>query len=114
MSDAGDGKDAPGTPTTFQRRWGRLRQLPWDAVAVAFVGIVLAAALRYTLLDFKSVDYYSSLKPWYAAIKAQGFSAFGTAFSNYNPPYLYLLYLVVRLFPDAPAVVAAKISSGGS
>ncbi len=114
MSESLDHKDAPSTPTTSQRIWGRLRRLPWHAVAMPFVGIILAAALRYTLLDFKSVDYYSSLKPWYAAIKSQGFSAFGTSFSNYNPPYLYLLYLVVRLFPDSPAVIAAKISSGGS
>ncbi len=86
-----------------------LRSFPWGGIAAALAGIVLAAALRYTFLDFKSVDYFSSLKPWYGAISSRGFSAFATAFSNYNPPYLYLLYLVVRLFPNAPAVMAVKL-----
>jgi Gpi18-like mannosyltransferase len=88
---------------------GRLRSLPWGVITAALTGIALAAALRYTLVDFKSVDYYSSLKPWYGAIRSQGFAAFATAFSNYNPPYLYLLYVVVRSFPNASAVVAAKL-----
>ena len=83
--------------------------MPWGAITAALSGIALAAALRYTLVDFKSIDYYSSLKPWYGAIRSQGFAAFGTAFSNYNPPYLYLLYVVVRLLPNAPAAVAAKL-----
>ena len=88
---------------------GKLRSWPWGVIAAALTGIALAAALRYTLVEFKSVDYYSSLKPWYGAIHSQGFAAFSTAFSNYNPPYLYLLYVAVRLFPNAPAVVAAKL-----
>ena len=86
-----------------------MRSWPWGVIMAAVSAIALAAALRYTLLDFKSVDYYSSLKTWYVAIRSQGFAAFATAFSNYNPPYLYLLYLVIRLFPDASAVVAAKL-----
>jgi len=40
---------------------------------------------------------------------SQGFSAFATSFSNYNPPYLYLLYLVVRFFPDVSMVAALKL-----
>jgi Gpi18-like mannosyltransferase len=85
------------------------RSLPWLTAICILAGVLAAGALRVSLLDFKSVDYYSSLKPWYNTIQSQGFSAFATGFSNYNPPYLYLLYLVIRLFPDAPIVVAAKL-----
>ena len=83
--------------------------LPWPHIVGGLIGVVLALALRYTLIDFKSVDYYSSLKPWYLALHSQGFSAFATDFSNYNPPYLYLLYVVVRFLPDVPMVVALKL-----
>ncbi len=38
-----------------------------------------------------------------------GFSAFGTNFSTYNPPYLYLLYLILRINPDLPPVIGVKI-----
>jgi Gpi18-like mannosyltransferase len=86
-----------------------LRTRPWGSTFVLLVGIALALALRYSLLDFKSVDYYSSLKPWYNAIQSEGFAAFATSFSNYNPPYLYLLYMIVRFLPDLPIVAAVKI-----
>lgn len=82
---------------------------PWSTVVTVMVGVGLAGALRYSLLDFKSVDYYSSLKPWYNALSSQGFSAFAQNFSNYNPPFLYILYLIVRLLPGLPIVVAVKL-----
>jgi Gpi18-like mannosyltransferase len=87
----------------------RLRTWPWVPIVEGVVGLVLALALRYTLLDFKSVDYYASLKPWYLTLRAQGFSAFATDFSTYNPPYLYLLYLVARFLPDVSIVVGVKL-----
>jgi Gpi18-like mannosyltransferase len=78
------------------------------AAALA-VGIGLSIAIRYCLLDFKSLDYYASLKPWYNTIKSEGFAAFASPFSTYNPPYLYLLYLIARFLPDLPMVVAVKL-----
>jgi Gpi18-like mannosyltransferase len=94
----------------LQRRMvAGLHGSPWSTAAVVAVGLALAAALRYTLLDFKSVDYYSSLKPWYNTLSSQGFGAFAQNFSNYNPPFLYILYLVVRFVPDLPIVVAVKL-----
>ncbi len=74
-------------------------------------GLALAVQLRIALLDFKSLDYFASLKPWYLAIKGEGFAVFATDFSTYNPPYLYLLYLVARLFPDLPTEAAVKLPS---
>ena len=90
------------------REW--LRDHGLEAVAIA-TGIGIALALRASLLDFKSVDYFHYTKEWYNTLKAEGFSAFSHGFSNYNLPYLYLLYSVVRVLPDLPAVIAIKIPS---
>ena len=109
MGDSGDGGPAEARPVILRRLRAAAGSVPWLGAICVLAALVAAAALRLTLLDFKSVDYYSSLKPWYNVIQSQGFSAFGTGFSNYNPPYLYLLYLVIRLFPGAPIVVAAKL-----
>src|SRR5512135_3020365 len=80
-------------------------------VLMVVVGIVLALALRYSLLDFKSVDFLTYTKGWYNTLKAGGFWAFSQIFSNYTVPYLYLLYVVVRFTPDLPAVIATKAPS---
>ena len=90
------------------RAW--IRYHAFDAAIVA-VGVGLALALRISLLDFKSGDYFSYTKLWYNTLKDEGFSAFGHGFANYNLPYLYLLYAVVRCLPDLPAVIAVKIPS---
>jgi hypothetical protein len=58
------------------------------------VGILLAIALRLSLFDFTSADYHRFLSPWYDFIVNNGgFSALKYDFSNYTPPYLYLLTL---------------------
>ncbi len=88
-----------------------IRSLPYAKILLILVGLVLALILRASLLDFKSSDYFAYTKVWYLAIKTSGFSAFGGAFSNYNLPYLYLLYLVIRFFPDVPPEIAVKIPS---
>jgi Gpi18-like mannosyltransferase len=78
---------------------------------ILIAGIILAAALRYSLVDFKSVDYFDYTKGWYNTIKEYGFSAFSQDFSNYNLPYLYLLYLIARSFPNLPGLIATKLPS---
>lgn len=78
-------------------------------LAVIAAGLCLAVALRASLLEFKSGDYYHYTKEWYNTLKAEGFAAFRRDFSNYNLPYLYLLYAVVRFLPDLSPVVAIKI-----
>jgi len=88
----------------------RLRSHVVDAVLIA-AGVGIALTLRISLLEFKSVDYFSYTRGWYNILKAEGFAAFGRDFSNYNLPYLYLLYGVVRFLPNLPAVVAVKIPS---
>ncbi len=89
----------------------KLQQHNYEIVVIFVIGLTLAIMIRYSLLDFKTLDYHASLKRWYDAIKSQGFSVFATDFSTYNPPYLYLLYLIARFFPDTPTVIAVKIPS---
>jgi Gpi18-like mannosyltransferase len=91
-----------------------MRARVWSGVsdaAIALVGIGLALAVRLTLLDFKSVDYFNYTKVWYNTLRDGGFSAFSQSFSNYNLPYLYLLYLIARFLPDVPGLVATKLPS---
>jgi Gpi18-like mannosyltransferase len=101
--------EAAAAPRWRTRLAGYLRKVDWGGTAAVLIGLVLAVALRYSLLDFKSLDFFASLKPWYNTIKSEGFSAFATPFSTYNPPYLYLLYLMARFMPDLPVVVAVKL-----
>jgi Gpi18-like mannosyltransferase len=89
----------------------RIRRLPISDFAIIAIGIALAIAIRYSLLNFQSVDYAVYTRHWYTYIKAHGFSAFGQNFSNYNPPYLYLLYIIIRFFPDLPGLIATKLPS---
>jgi Gpi18-like mannosyltransferase len=80
-------------------------------VSIAGVGLALALALRLSLIDFKSIDYFNYTKIWYNALKVGGFAAFGQNFSNYNLPYLYLLYVIARFLPGIPGLVATKLPS---
>ena len=62
------------------------------------IGLGLALALRLSLFGFQSGDYVSHLGLWYDYIQTHGgFAAFKDNFSNYTPPYLYLVWLATRL-----------------
>jgi Gpi18-like mannosyltransferase len=88
-----------------------IRRFPFSDFIIVATGIILAIALRYSLLNFQSVDYTIYTRHWYSFIEANGFSAFGQDFSNYNPPYLYLLYIIIRFFPDLPSLTVTKLPS---
>jgi Gpi18-like mannosyltransferase len=85
--------------------------LSWSSIFLLFIGVISAVALRLSLVEYKTLDFFASLKPWYNTIRSLGFSAFATNFSTYNPPYLYLLYVVARIFPGMPIVIAVKFPS---
>lgn len=90
---------------------GTLSRIDFIDALIALIGVALAVCLRYLLLTFKSVDFLDYTRLWYNTIKAGGFWSFSQSFSNYNVPYLYLLYLVIRFFPDLPNVIATKVPS---
>ncbi len=91
------------------RRW--VHTIKSADLAILVVGIAMAVLVRWPLLDYKSSDFFNSLRPWYVLIRDTGFSVFGTNFTTYNPPYLYQLYLIARFFPDTSNLLATKIPS---
>lgn len=100
----------PGKKAALQGWAVRLTQVvDWQIFAILAASVVLAWLVRLPLLQFKSDDFFASLKPWFNTIRSQGFSAFATDFSTYNPPYLYLVYVVLRLNPDIQPVIGVKV-----
>ncbi len=81
-----------------------LQILASSALAILFL---LAIALRVSLYHIVTSDYTVFLSQWYDFIQTHGgFAALRYNFSNYNPPYLYLLALVTYL--PIPKLVAIK------
>jgi len=72
--------------------------------------ILLGIWLRYAGLGFISIDMKGFLFNWYDEMVLAGFSSLGKAFSNYTPPYLYLLGLAASL-SFLPKIVAIKLIS---
>ena len=71
--------------------------------------IGLAVALRLALFPYETYDTRNFLSPWYDHLKENGFRGFKTGFSNYTPPYLYLLWLATHL--PVPKLYAIKFIS---
>ncbi len=91
--------------------WEKIKKVEWELIGYLLIATLLALLIRISLLSFKSDDYETYTKIWYNALQTSGFSALKDDFSNYNPPYLYLLYLVVRFLPGLDKVIAIKIPS---
>jgi Gpi18-like mannosyltransferase len=85
-----------------------VKQLPYVDVVIVFLGILLALALRYILKPIVTMDSTAYMM-WYQVIKVDGFSALGQSFSNYSPPFLYMLYIVSKLLPNIAAITAVKL-----
>jgi Gpi18-like mannosyltransferase len=95
----------------FKALWEKTRKHDWEYISYFVIASILALLIRIPLLSFKSGDFLDYTKVWYIAIQTSGFSALKDNISNYNPPYLYLLYLVVRFLPGLEKVIAIKIPS---
>jgi Gpi18-like mannosyltransferase len=79
-------------------------------IVSAVVAIVLLAVLvRFAVVNEVSGDYRNFLSPWYDQLSAGGFSSLAGDFSNYNPPYLYLMLFATQL--PLPKIVAIKLIS---
>ncbi|HMF56489.1 MAG TPA: hypothetical protein VK619_09105 [Pyrinomonadaceae bacterium] len=75
-----------------------LRDISREELLLFGAGLVLAVLVRVSLFDFQSGDYVSHMTHWYDFIVSHGsFRALGYNFSNYTPPYLYLLALATHL-----------------
>lgn len=83
------------------------RQLP-----PAWIAIALSATLHVILWPTVPIDVTIFLRPWYDHILAAGpVGAFAEPFSNYNPPYLYLLAITTLFDRIAPAAALIKALS---
>ena len=80
-----------------------------------FSGIVLlfiiGIVFRGMALPAISADMYWAYIPWYEFLKTHGVQAIGTNFSDYTPPYLYLLWLATLTSNYLPSVAAIKFIS---
>lgn len=72
--------------------------------------VAVALAVRWPFREEISGDYRAFIGPWYDYIAGHGgFAALSTQFSNYNPPYLYLL--VIATWLPLNKIVAIKLVS---
>jgi Gpi18-like mannosyltransferase len=67
---------------------------------------------RLLLLPYVSEDSSFFLLPWMEEFRAQGASALGDDFSNYNFPYLFLMFLA-SLLPLEPLIAVKLVSMVG-
>ncbi|WP_375423662.1 glycosyltransferase 87 family protein [uncultured Friedmanniella sp.] len=79
----------------------------WPRLTLGLV-VLAALVLRWQLYDVQSGDYRSFLLPWYEQLSG-GFSALAGDFSNYNTPYLVLLWLMTHV-PVTPLVAVKTLS----
>jgi len=69
--------------------------------------LILALILRLKLTSFVDFDYTNFLSPWYDHLQKSGIRGFRDRFSDYNFPYLFLLYLSTLL--PIKKIVAFKL-----
>jgi len=80
----------------------------WILVPILiFAGI----GLRFLGLDFMSMDIRDFLLEWYNQLVTNGFAALRYPFSNYTPPYLYLLFIGTKTADFIPRIAAIKLLS---
>jgi Gpi18-like mannosyltransferase len=101
--------------SSIKKLWNRLEQTfssQWAkaiGATIMFFGLGLAIYARYRGSKMATGDLNNFLFPWYdILLKNGGFAALrDTSFSNYTPPYLYMLALTTY-FPSIQKVFAIK------
>jgi len=86
------------------------RQLTARHVSVFAIAILAGCVIRYAFLDHRTADYVTWLKPWWDEASTEGFSALAHGFTNYAPPYEYLL-VVATMFGNVSALTGVKAIS---
>ena len=88
-----------------------LSRTSWQLPPVALT-LAIAALAHAALWSFRAEDVDTFLIPWFDHIRSTGvIDAFATPFSNYTPPYLYLLALVTPLGAVLPGLTVLKLLS---
>ncbi len=77
-----------------------------EDIAFVTVCVALALALRVALFPYETYDYHNFLRHWYDHLHQNGVGGFKIRFSDYTPPYLYLLWLATYL--PVPKLYAIK------
>jgi Gpi18-like mannosyltransferase len=85
-------------------------KLKFYSVVALLTGFVVFIRI-IGLLFRESLDISGFIIPWYDTLAEKGFSAFAQPFSNYTPPYLYLLWLITATQALLPKAVAIKLLS---
>ena len=85
---------------------GRRPLLPYLVLGLVVIG---ALALRWVFVDVQSGDYRAFLSGWFQHLASSGFAGLADEFSNYNTPYLVLLWLATKL-PVSQIVAIKSIS----
>lgn len=97
-------------PTTVPTDGGpavvRRRLLPSSVLGLL---VLVALGVRWVFVDVQSGDYRSFLDPWFQHLATNGFAGLAEEFSNYNTPYLVLLWLATKL--PVSQIVAIKLVS---
>jgi Gpi18-like mannosyltransferase len=84
----------------------------WPFYLVAADGWLASGTIALRTLPYGNNDFGDFLLPWYNFILQHGrFEAFGFAFANYSPPYLYLISLGSLLDGWLSPVVIIKLIS---
>ncbi len=93
-------------PQRLKRTASLVKWRFWALAAITGVGLVV----RAPHISFTSWDYQTFLECWYDALAHHGFSSFAHNFSDYTPPYLYLLYFITKFsfIPGIPKIAAIK------
>jgi len=77
--------------------------------ALFVIAIIVNLLIKKSLIHIETSDFTDFLHPWIQHLEAQGLAGLGSNFSNYNTPYLVLLWVVSHLpFSD---VVSIKLIS---
>lgn len=97
--------------TSYSERQERIvNGLAWILVPLFLLAGLL---LRWNGLRFVSFDMADFLIGWFDKLARNGFTELRTPFSNYTPPYLYLLLLMTKTAGFLPKVTAIKLPSIG-
>lgn len=82
----------------------------WARILIPML-IFAGIGLRLSGLGFMSMDMQDFLLDWYNKLATHGFAALKDPFSNYTPPYLYLLFLSTKATGFIPKIAAIKLLS---